>query len=227
MAEAHELNAISIMTEAPDFMSVRLNLRSNFAFNHLRAAIRAAQSALEVECANDITQHGAWFEDMMMHVPVAVVMASAALDANCNEIVQDILDGSPAAQLMQEANNLKGARSGKTIERYRTVARLLGKTPQEGPAWQNAGRLVSFRNAFMHFKPAWDTETNIHDDVWVMELRARLPISPGYQSNFMFPYGLMTYGCAKWAVEAARTFSAEFSLLVGVKDGLAGGEALS
>jgi hypothetical protein len=32
------------------------------------------------------------------------------------------------------------------------------------------------------------------------------------------PYGFMTYGCARWAVQTVLTFSAEFAKLLGVKD---------
>jgi len=37
--------------------------------------------------------------------------------------------------------------------------------------------------------------------------------------NFvLFPYGFMTYGCAKWAVETVLTFSIKFTKLLGVTD---------
>jgi hypothetical protein len=38
----------------------------------------------------------------------------------------------------------------------------------------------------------------------------------------MFPYGFLTYGGAKWAVESAVAFSTEFSALVDVRDTFAG-----
>src|SRR6266581_4070536 len=70
-----------------------LSLRTNFAFNHLRAATQAARSACEVE-ANAPAELGAWFDEMILWVPVSVVMAGAALEAGANEVIQDILDGS-------------------------------------------------------------------------------------------------------------------------------------
>ncbi|NOJ40884.1 hypothetical protein [Bradyrhizobium australiense] len=218
-------------TLGPLQMRATLSLRSNFAVNHLRVASREARSAHEVEQLNDISQHGPWFDQMMMHVPVAIVMAAAALEANCNEIVQDILDGSArlslAAGHQALLRDLKGDYSGNAMERYRKLALLLDKAPALGALpWQNASLLVRFRNAFMHFKPAWDHETDVHDGKWIKELKARVSISAGYQSKFMFPYGFMTYGCAKWAVESAGMFSANFSALIGVRDRLAGGDAL-
>lgn len=228
--EPHELNAVAFTTGSADGMTAKLSLRSNFAVNHLRVAIQAAQSAHVVERASDTSQHGAWFDGMMMHVPVAITMAAAALEANCNEIIQDILDGSTlglAQGHMALLRDLKHDRSGNTTDHYRHIALLLDQTPDTGSlAWQDAALLVRFRNALMHFKPAWDSETDIHDGKWVRTLKTKVPISPGYQSNFMFPYGFMTYGCARWAVQSSKAFSAQFCSLIGVPDRFIGIEAL-
>lgn len=219
------------MSELQDTASAKLSLRSNFAVNHLRVAIRDTQMAYAVEQSNDTSQFGSWFDDMMMHVPVAVVMAAAALEANSNEIIQDILDKSTHVRLTEAhnalLNDLRNDRSGNAMGKYRKLGLLLDKTPvTDSPAWQNADLLFRFRNSFMHFKPAWDSETDIHDGTLVRGLKNRVPITPAYQSNFMFPYGFLTYGCAKWAVESARTFSAEFCGLIVVKDRFAGGTVL-
>lgn len=232
MTELQEIKAIGLATESPDIiMSAKLSLRSNFAATHLRVATQAAQSAHATEHASDTSQHGPWFDGMMMHVPVAIMMAAAALEANCNEIIQDILDGSTPLALAQGhmtlLRDLKHDRSGNTTDHYRHIALLLDRTPDTGSlAWHDAALLVRFRNALMHFKPAWDSETDIHDGKWVRTLKAKVPISPGYESNFMFPYGFMTYGCAKWAVRSAQAFSAQFTLLIGIPDRFAGSETL-
>ncbi|MCA1397220.1 hypothetical protein [Bradyrhizobium sp. BRP56] len=205
-------------------MSAKINLRSNFAIHHLRAAAQAAQSAHAVEKDNDTSKHGRWFDDMMMHVPVAIVMAAAALEANSNEIVQDILDRpallSVAASHLESVKALKDDLSGNALDKYRKLANILNKTPVTGGAvWQNAGDLLRFRNSFIHFKPAWDHEDDIHKGNLVTALRRRLPISPIYNANnFMFPYSLLTYECANWAVQSVRKFADEFCALIGVED---------
>jgi hypothetical protein len=219
------------MEDMPDVFSMKVSLRSNFAMHHLRAAIQAAQNARAVEQAADTSKHGPWFDGMMIHVPVAIVMAAAALEAHCNEAIQDVLDRSARWSLAEGhqalLRDLKGGRSGDATERCRTLALLLDKAPDPGsPTWQNARLLVRFRNAFMHFKPAWDHETDVHDGQWIKELKRLVPISASYQSKFMFPYGFMTYGCAKWAVESTRSFAADFSALIGVTDRLASSDAL-
>jgi hypothetical protein len=150
-----------IVPEAGDIFSATVSLRSNFAIHHLRVAIRDTLSAHAVEQANDATKYGTWFDDMMMNVPVSVVMAAAALEANSNEIIQDILDRPAQMQLTDSLKallkDLKDDRSGNAMGKYRTLALILDKIPGTGTAaWQNAVLLFKFRNSFMHFKPAWD-----------------------------------------------------------------------
>jgi hypothetical protein len=95
------------------------------------------------------------------------------------------------------------------------LALLLDKVPDDSCAtWEDANLLAQFRNRFMHFTPAWDHEKNIHEGDFVKEMRERVPTSRFYQSSFMFPYGFMTYGCAKWSIETARKFSAGYAALI-------------
>jgi hypothetical protein len=200
-----------------------LSLRSNFAINHLRAAARAARDANDIEQANATAAFGPWFDEMMRLVPVSIVMAAAALEANANELIQDILDGSttllPTKGCRLLLVDLKKDRSGSATNRYWRLALLFDKEPDTGTAaWKDAKLLANFRNSFMHFKPAWDHEKATHDSDLVKALKSKVPVCPAYQSNFQFPYGFMTYGCARWSVQSVPAFSSEFSTLLGVKD---------
>jgi hypothetical protein len=86
------LFAEATLPEQQDTFTGKLSLRSNYAMIHYRAAAQAARVTHAVEQANDTSKHGAWFDEVMMHVPVAVIMAAAALEANANEIIQDNLE---------------------------------------------------------------------------------------------------------------------------------------
>lgn len=208
-----------------DKMSAKLSLKSGFAGNHLRVAMKNALSACEVDEANKNSEFGPWFDDLMMHVPVAVVMSAAALEANVNEIIGRCIDNSSAFSESQVAliRDLKKDKSGSIMPKYRQLALLLGKIPDTGSAaWANAVLLAQARNRFIHFSPAWDHETDIHDGEFVNQLKARVQVSRFYANSFMFPYGFMTYSFAKWAIEVALAFSQEYSALLGIKDGLAG-----
>jgi hypothetical protein len=211
-----------------DIMSnATLNTRSNFATQHLRVAVQEALSAHAVEQANNVQIFGPWFDDMMMHVPAAVIMSAAALEANCNEIVQDLIDrlsnNQPAGTMLAGLTKLRDDRSGYAMGKYEKLAGLLNKTAKtSSTAWLDAANLFRFRNSFMHFKPAWDHDADVHDSKLVKYLKTRLPVVAGYDTHFIFPYGFLTYECAKWAVETARGFSADFSALIGEKDRFAG-----
>ena len=52
----------------------------------------------------------------------------------------------------------------------------------------------------------------------VKNLKSKVPVVSSWQGKFLFPYGFMTYGCAKWSVQSVLTFSHSFSALLGVKD---------
>lgn len=202
-----------------------LHLRSNFAIHHLRSAAEAARDAHAVEQENPGAPHGSWFDEMIRLVPVSIVMAGAALEACANEIVQDILDSNklgnqPIRNCQQKLlRDVKEDRAGNSTDKYRKLALIFDKEPVTGNAiWNDAGNLVAFRNYFMHFKPAWDHETAIHDSKLVNSLKPRISISPGYKESFMFPYGFMTYGCAKWSIETVLAFSAQYSQLIGVNN---------
>jgi hypothetical protein len=207
-------------------LNARRYLRSKtqyqiFAVSHLLAAHRAACEAREVEQANVSADHGPWFDHMMRLVPVSVVMAGAALEAGANELIQDIIDGSILSASKSRKlllQDLKEDRSGNATEKYRQLALLFDKEPDIGNKyWNDAKLLVRFRNSFMHFKPAWDYE-DIHDGALVRGLKTRIPIYRAYKDNFQFPYGFLTYDCAKWSVQSVLAFSAHFCALLGVKD---------
>jgi hypothetical protein len=80
------------------------------------------------------------------------------------------------------------------------LALLFDKEPDTGQsAWEDGQLLVKFRNSLMHFKPAWDDE-DIHSGTLVKGLKSKVPVVNSWQGKFLFPYGFMTYGCAKWSV---------------------------
>jgi hypothetical protein len=205
---------------------MRLSLRTNFAILHLRAAANAARNAHDVESQNATAEFGPWFDEMLLSVPVSIVMGGAALEATANELIQDLLDGSPVFSLTRGCKcllaDLKEDRSGNAIGKFRQLALLLDKEADTGSlAWQDADLLVKFRNSFMHFKPAWDHDS-IHTGKLTEGLKSRIKVVGSWHGNFLFPYGFMTYDCAKWSVSTVLAFSHSFSLLLGVHDKFAG-----
>jgi hypothetical protein len=199
-----------------------MRLKTGFAVNHLQTAANSARHAYEIEKANANASFGPWLEGMMRLVPVSVVMAGAALEACANELLQDILDSQPHSRLTpcraKLLMDLKNDHSGNAIGKFRRLALLMDKDPDTSiEPWHNARLLVKFRNEFMHFKPSWDDD-DIHSGVLVRELRKKIPAIDAYKGKFLFPYGLMSYGCAKWSVQTVMEFSSDFAKLLGVTD---------
>lgn len=156
----------------------------------------------------------------MRLVPISVVMAGAALEANANEIIQDFLDQPTGLSISRKMllKDLKEELLGNTISKHRRLALLFDKEPDTGKvAWEDGQLLVKFRNSFMHFKPAWDHE-DIHSGTLVERLKSKAPVVSSWQGKFLFPYCFMTYGCARWSVQSVLAFSSEFSALLGVTD---------
>jgi hypothetical protein len=175
-----------------------------------------------VENPNTCAEMGPWFDEMLRLVPVSIVMAGAALEANVNEILQNIIDEHQQFSVTKSRlillNELKEERSGNAPLKYRRLALLLDKEPVEGvEAWENAKLLVKLRNDFMHFRPSWDDD-DIHNGKLVDAMKKKVRIAEAYKQNFLFPYGLITYDCAKWAVQTVLALSADFSNLTGVPD---------
>jgi hypothetical protein len=201
-----------------------LSIRGNFAGPHLQASARAAHNVHTIETTSDMTKLGPGFDDVMLLVPTSIVMAGAALEANANEFIQDILDGRsglwPTDGCKALLTDIKAERSGSALDRYRKVALLFDKAPDaKAMPWVEAAHLVQFRNYFMHFKPVWQHPGDASEGNLVKALKAKLPAAGPYRSTqFLFPHALLTYACAKWAVSTVINFSAYFSSLMGVKD---------
>ncbi|MBV8774029.1 MAG: hypothetical protein JO166_17120 [Deltaproteobacteria bacterium] len=181
--------------------------------------------SLKIEQENLNAPFGPWFDGMMRHVPVSVVMAGAGLEACANEIMGDILDGTVGVSIDGSRrtllNDLKSDRSGNATDRYRRLALLMDHEPDTSTeVWHNTRLLIRFRNDFMHFKPSWDHD-DVHSGDLVSQLKTRIPVVNAYQGSFLFPFGFMTYGCAKWAVQSLLAFSSQFATLIGVRDKLA------
>ena len=194
------------------------SIRGDFANVHLRSALRAARNANEAERSTSQ-------DEMIIWVPVAVVMSGAALEASANELIQDIIDGKTTLSQTEtegkkdKLSRLLGKQNGNAVIRYREIAELFNRNPTETAQWQNAWRLVQFRNAFMHFRPVfYPNSTEKHRDL-VKELKDHVPMSKSHRApEIQFPYSFMCYDCAKWSIETVLAFSAEFATLLGVKD---------
>ncbi len=208
------------IVDSDDTLTASAGIRTTLAAHHLEAAAKAARRVHEVEAENAGAERGGFVGDIMQHASVSVVMAAAALEANVNETVSDILDGIAPLTITRARRELLADLRGRMVgpeEKYRHLALLLDKTPDRGgAAWQDVLLLTRLRNDLMHFKPAWDDEA-VHARMLEM-MRRRLGVSRFYRGGFVYPHGFLAYGTARWAVRTVLAFAACFSALVGVED---------
>jgi hypothetical protein len=195
--------------------------KTQFAFNHLQVAVKAAVEAHHFEPQDLGQQIGPWFEGVLQTVPVAIVMSAAALEANANEIIDDFLEGRANLERAVDQNalrKLKEDRKGNFVGRHRDLAKTLGKVRDcRKDVWADACLLTEFRNLFMHFRPAM---SDCDDDKnFFTRMSEKVPVVEAYKDHhFGFPHALMTCACARWAVKTAKEFSADFSDVTGVAD---------
>lgn len=118
---------------------ITARLRTGFSFNHLQVAVKAARDAHRIQSANVRAPFGPWFDGVLQAVPVAIVMSAAALEANANETIDDILEGLARLPITdsqkQLLNDLKDDKAGNFREKYRKLALTLGKVPDCGSAY--------------------------------------------------------------------------------------------
>jgi DNA-binding transcriptional regulator YdaS (Cro superfamily) len=197
-------------------------LKTGFAVNHLQAAVKAARDAHRIQSEHVGAAFGSWFDGILQTVPVAIMMAAAALEANASESIEDILDGTANIPVTDSQKGLlsdvRRDKAESFAEKYRRLALILGKAPDPSKViWEDVGLLTSFRNQITHFDLAWDDD-QIRDGKFSHRIRTKVPVADAYEGRFAFPYGLMTYESAKWAIETAKGFSTEFSNLTGIID---------
>jgi DNA-binding transcriptional regulator YdaS (Cro superfamily) len=197
-------------------------LKTGFAVNHLQAAVKAARDAHRIQSEHVGAAFGSWFDGMLQTVPVAIMMAAAALEANASESIEDILDGRANIPVTDSQKGLLGDvrrdKSESLAEKYRRLALILGKAPDRSKViWEDIDLLTSLRDQITHCDSTWDYVQNRYGK-FSHRILTKVPVADAYEGRFAVPYGLMTYESSKWAVETAKGFSTEFSKLTGIID---------
>jgi hypothetical protein len=213
---------------------IAMSVRADFAHHHRRAAAVAARRAYDIETAGEANTLGPGFDEIMTCVPVSVCMAGAALEANANELIQDILDWKVRTTVMTDAHKvlleeLLENRSGNALDRYRMVALLRDRVlDRRDSAWGEAALLIAFRNFFMHFKPNWEP-TDSEPKKLAAKFAKKFTLAEPYKTNafYMFPHACLTYECAKWSVQTVLNFSQFMSKSFGIADRLSGWQPAS
>lgn len=198
--QIHNLQAQSIVGEAPDIARAELSVLRNFAFGHWRAARKMADLLAEHEKAHAREEFGPQFEDARSFASSAILMAYAAMEAGLDELQLTL--GTPAAPQSPFV-------TGKLIDRLNASLKHHGKPRlvKGGKLGQKVDLLRRIRNALAHPKAEWSGANPKHVKLGDRVKNAKLvlnPFLPGGEP--VFPMGIMSAGVARWAADTARDF---------------------
>lgn len=143
---------LSIADTAQAKDSLMARVRRDLAIHHLQAAATFAVKAHEIEDNNSGAPLGSFFELIIWHASSSIIMSVAALEANANEILKDIIDDSTKSERVRlQCEDLYEARDADILDRYRGIALILDHKLDKGTSeWENAKLLAKFRNALVH-----------------------------------------------------------------------------
>ena len=78
------------------------------------------------------------------------------------------------------------------------------------PPYQDVDNLIKLRNALIHYKPEWDTDSKIHKSI-EDRLKNNFNINPfSHFNDAFFPKKCLGHGCAEWAVRSSIKFVQAF-----------------
>jgi hypothetical protein len=166
------------------------------------AAAKRSKASAEREC--------------MRQSMMAIVMASAAMEACANEIITVILDRSTvilhdgSKVLTPDLCDLKNLRDSKNdlLSKMKEMAKRLGTNggiDMGGARYQALGTLLKLRNALVHFRPGREAADQI---------KGAVPKCSSYHNAVDFPFDRLCYPTAKWAVETVLAASKHFSCVI-------------
>jgi hypothetical protein len=157
----------------------------------------------------------------------AVFSSVAFLEAAINEVFAQSqpymhafrgVAGDDVTSITGAAPIVLGRRGPSMLDKYQLACTLL-RRPKLDPGhepFQSVYAIVSLRNELIHYVPEWVDVTNAPQRL-VQLLWNKFPLSP------FEPEGIgqhldrcISYGCARWAVEASLAFADEFFARTGL-----------
>ena len=196
-------------------MKVAVRVRTSLAGQHMLAAALFSRRVKAIESENQGKSFGPFYEEILSFSSACVLMAVAALEAYANEVYADRGRHFPNIDAMIVDKCWELIEQKPILEKLGFALSLL-KAPQLEKGqypYQDADTLIQLRNALMHFKPAWDTESEAHANLSrrLKNVKYKFAPSPFFSAHEpVFPRTWATHGCTKWAVETALAIIDKF-----------------
>lgn len=188
-----------------------ITTRTNLAMPHLMAAARFSREVGAIEVANAGAPFGPFWEDMRDYATASVLMSAASAECYANELYSDrekIFSAHDATVL---------SKFWETFEKKSTFEKLdFALTLRGRPALDRSSslaksmeKLITLRNALIHFKPEWSHELNRHKKVSQSLANEFVPANVT-KDTFIFPRGWVGHSCTVWAVTTVIDFIEDF-----------------
>lgn len=211
--------------------SILANTTVNLSTWHLKAADEFASKCRELMSNAQAPWPQTNWESSVYHANAAVMLAAAALEASINELYSTAVEGGASSfspeitanlnqlasdWLVTKNNPTEQVKAGqdkslsKILRKYNHVLHVCGIATLYDHTSQ-AQRLIDLRNSLMHFIPESDSHLIKHDEL-ERKLKPLFPSCEFTNSTDMvwFPFKCLGAGCATWAVDTVKAFSADF-----------------
>ena len=196
-----------------------LRIKHSLSKQHLRAARMFADRGRDLECRIGSEPGEPERVEHRAYVAACILSAVAFLESSINEFYLEAVDGGgealkglPPPTFALLAQFWLEIEQSAILHKYQTALLLGGVEKFERGAglYQDAESAVKLRNALVHYKPEWDDEQGIHQNL-ERRLAGRFPVSPFASTGALwFPHVCLGSGCAHWLVETVSQFSNEF-----------------
>ena len=164
---------------------------------------------------------GSFFNDIMGYTIESVILAMASLDAFINEFISTPDEYLPGLNdetkdrfaYLTESN----LSSLEIYEKALSIIQNGALFDKKQYPYHDTVILRNFKNALIHFYPEWQADDNAYEELGETLSSLKFKLSPFYEEDRpFFPFRYMSYGCSRWAVNAAYDFMEMFSNRIGM-----------
>ena len=218
MADKHLKGSIKVNSTLG--VSATVSLKTNFSGHHmLSAAHFARQSAIiEKNYKDEITDE--LRAEHRAYVTGAIIVSVASLEATINEVFISAVDNEnlfedfdpTTPKALKELFDI--VERSTILQKYQFVLIAANKEVFEcgKSPYQAVDCLIKLRNALVHYKPEWDTDSkNPHKSIENCLNNKSFKTNPfSHANDAFFPKRCLGHGCAEWSVKSTIEFIEDF-----------------
>lgn len=200
--------------------SIKFKTREYLASQHLWAALYTAQQCADFERRLHASGSRRSHPTQRALASSSIVSSVAFLEALVNETYEDAVEvaAGGAGRLDETCRTLMreywlhGGDKASTLTKYQMalVFARLAKFDVGAMPYQDVATLISLRNAFVHYRPAWrDDEAPPNLEAKLLERVSRSPLLGAEDASSWMIWALAS-PTAEWSVRAARALADEW-----------------